>query len=150
MNDPKFPDNCASERRNNYDVTNRINTTDPTTVSGEINRIFVNLYPGKSTSVLNRAFKDLVLLHHGDYPGYRACDTGYHNLQHTLDVTLAMARLMDGYERPPDRGEARGHSPSVSSRPCFTTSATCTVPPILGTRMARNTRSNMLGVAPDF
>ena len=32
------------------------------------------------------------------YPGYRACDTEYHNLQHTLDVTLAMARLMDGYE----------------------------------------------------
>lgn len=108
MNDPKFQGNRPSERRNNYDVTNRINTTDPAAVSGEINRIFVDLYPGESTPVLNRAFKDLVLLHRGDYPGYRACDTGYHNLQHTLDVTLAMARLMDGYERSADRGEALG------------------------------------------
>lgn len=108
MNDPKFQSNRPSERRNNYDVTNRIDTTDPAAVSGEINRIFVDLYPGESTPVLNRAFKDLVLLHHGDYPGYRACDTGYHNLQHTLDVSLAMARLMDGYERSPDRGEALG------------------------------------------
>ena len=27
------------------------------------------------------------------------CDISYHNLQHVMDVTLAMARLMDGYER---------------------------------------------------
>ena len=33
------------ERRNNYDVTNRVNTTDPAAVNGEINRIFVKLYP---------------------------------------------------------------------------------------------------------
>ena len=108
MNDLKFQVNRPSERRNNYDVTNRVNTTDPAAVSGEVNRMFVELYPGESTSVLNRAFKDLVLLHHGDYPGYRACDTGYHNLQHTLEVTLAMARLMDGYERSGDRGDALG------------------------------------------
>jgi hypothetical protein len=108
MNHPKSQATRPSERRNNYDVTNRVNTTDPAAVSGEVNRIFVELYSGASAPVLNRAFKDLVRLHHGDYPGYRACDTGYHNLQHTLDVTLAMARLMDGYERSRDRGEALG------------------------------------------
>lgn len=98
------------ERRNDYDVTNRINTTDPASVNGEINRIFVALYPKASTRVINRSIKDLVRLHLGEYPGYRASDTGYHNLQHTLDVTLAMARLMDGYERSPDRAEALGPS----------------------------------------
>jgi hypothetical protein len=98
------------ERRNDYDVTNRINTTDPASVNGEINRIFVALYPKASTRVINRSIKDLVRLHLGEYPGYRASDTGYHNLQHTLDVTLAMARLMDGYERSPDRGDALGSS----------------------------------------
>ena len=96
------------ERRNDYDVTNLVNTTDPAAVNREVNRIFSKLYPETSTHVLNRAFKDLARLHHGEYPGYRACDTTYHNLQHTLDVTLAMARLMDGYERSPDRVEALG------------------------------------------
>ena len=96
------------ERRNDYDVTNLVNTTDPAAVNREVNRIFAQLYPGSSTHVLNRAFKDLVRLHHGKYPGYRACDTTYHNLQHTLDVTLAMARLMDGYERSPERADALG------------------------------------------
>jgi hypothetical protein len=87
------------ERRNDYDVTNQVNTTDPAAVNSEVNRIFLELYPNASTHVLNRAFRDLGRLHKGEYPGYRACDTGYHNLQHSLDVTLAMARLMDGYER---------------------------------------------------
>lgn len=87
------------ERRNDYDVTNQVNTTDAPAVNTEVNRIFLELYPSASTHVLNRSFRDLGRLHRGEYPGYRACDTGYHNLQHSLDVTLAMARLMDGYER---------------------------------------------------
>lgn len=87
------------ERRNDYDVTNQVNTTDPPSVNAEVNRIFLDLYPNASTHVLNRSFRDLARLHKGEYPGYRASDTGYHNLQHSLDVTLAMARLMNGYER---------------------------------------------------
>ena len=92
-------------RRNDYDVTNRINTTDPASVNGEVNRMFLDLYPKASTHVLNRCFRDLTRLQAGNYPGYHACDTSYHNLQHSLDVTLAMARLMDGYERTQERGE---------------------------------------------
>ncbi|MEQ1880379.1 MAG: HD domain-containing protein [Burkholderiales bacterium] len=86
-------------RRNDFDVTNLINTTDPVSVNEEVNRIYLELYPDASTHVLNRGFRDLSRLQSGDFPGYRACDTSYHNLQHCLDVTLAMARLMDGYER---------------------------------------------------
>jgi len=81
-------------RRNDYDVTNRVNTTDPASVNGEVNRIFFELYPNASTHVINRCFRDLTRLQAGEYPGYHACDTEYHNLQHSLDVTLAMARLM--------------------------------------------------------
>lgn len=96
------------ERRNDYDVTNSVNTTDPVAVNAAVDRIFVGLYPDTSTRVLDRAFRDLARLHHGEYPGYRACDTTYHNLQHTLDVTLAMARLMDGYEGSPERADILG------------------------------------------
>lgn len=95
-------------RRNDYDVTDRVNTTEPAAVNGEVNRIFLELYPNTSTHVLNRCFRDLTRLQMGEYPGYHACDTSYHNLQHSLDVTLAMARLMDGYERTRDRGGELG------------------------------------------
>ncbi|MFN0040129.1 MAG: HD domain-containing protein [Burkholderiales bacterium] len=97
-----------SHRRNDFDVSNRINTTDPVAVNDEVNRIYLDLYPDASTHVLNRGFRDLNRLQNGEFPGYRACDTNYHNLQHSLDVTLAMARLMDGYERTHFRRQALG------------------------------------------
>jgi hypothetical protein len=95
-------------RRSEYDVTNRINTTDPQAVSAEVSRIFMELYPDASGDTLGRAFEDASRLYRGEYHGYRPCDTAYHNLQHTLDVTLAMARLMDGYERSRERAEPIG------------------------------------------
>src|SRR6185436_8982170 len=75
------------ERRNDYDVTNQVNTTNAPAVNTEVNRIFLELYPNASTHVLNRSFRDLGRLHKGDYTGYRPSDTGYHNLQHSLVVT---------------------------------------------------------------
>ena len=86
-------------RRNDFDVTNRIQTTDATAVQREIARLFRLLYAGAAHVVMDRAFVDVAKLYAGSYPGYQACDTSYHNLQHVMDVTLAMARLMDGYER---------------------------------------------------
>ena len=87
-----------SFRRSDFDVTNRINTTDPVCVKLEVGRIYRSLYHVDSKA-LNQAFDDLVRLYFGDYPGYSRCDTQYHDLQHVMDVTLAMARLLDGYER---------------------------------------------------
>ncbi|MBI5211496.1 MAG: hypothetical protein HY927_16100 [Elusimicrobia bacterium] len=43
-----------------------------------------------------KAFKDVKRLFAGRFPGYRACNTMYHDLQHTTDTMLAMARLMHG------------------------------------------------------
>jgi hypothetical protein len=95
-------------RRSEYDVTNQVNTTEPGSVHAEVRRIYLDLYPHAPTDTLRRAFDDCTRLFRGEYPGYRACDTAYHNLQHTLDVSLAMARLMDGYERSRGRGEPIG------------------------------------------
>ncbi len=86
-------------RRNDFDVTNRIQTTDATAVHREIARLFRLLYPGAAHMAMDRAFDDVAKIYVGQYPGYQACDTSYHNLQHVMDVTLAMSRLMDGYER---------------------------------------------------
>ncbi len=88
-----------NNRSNEYDVSLKVKTTDPQTVNDEINSIYLDLYPDASTQKLDQAFHDLTKLYRGEYPGYHPCDTAYHNVQHVLDVTLAMARLINGYER---------------------------------------------------
>ena len=95
-------------RRSEYDVSNRIDTTDPDSVQREVKRIYTELYPRTPTSLIACAFDDCARIYDGADPAYHACDTGYHNLQHTLEVALAMARLMDGYERSAHRLEAIG------------------------------------------
>ena len=97
-------------RRSDFDVTNRINTTDPVCVKLEVVRIFRSLYSRNQAATLNRAFDDMVALYRGHFPGYAKCDTEYHDIQHALEVTLAMARLLDGYER------SRGDGPSINER----------------------------------
>lgn len=97
-------------RRSEFDVTNRINTTDPVCVMLEVVRIYKALYNRAGAPVLVRAFEDSARLYRGEYPGYAACDTQYHDVQHVLDVTLAMARLMDGYER------SRADAPALGER----------------------------------
>jgi hypothetical protein len=62
-------------------------------------RIYRTLYNGTPVPELERAFPDHAALYAGRNPDYLPCDTEYHDLQHVLDVTLAMARLMDGYQR---------------------------------------------------
>jgi len=87
------------ERRNDYDVTNRVNTTDPQDVSQEICRIYQDLYQQSTPQKLDVAFSDLSRLYRGEHAGFHECDTDYHDVQHVLDVTLGMARLMDGCVR---------------------------------------------------
>jgi hypothetical protein len=89
----------VQRRGNEYDVSCRINTTDSVVVNAEVDQIFLDLYPDASTAQIDQAFSDVTQLYRGQYPGFHACDTPYHDAQHVLDVTLAMARLIDGYER---------------------------------------------------
>jgi hypothetical protein len=99
-----------SFRRNEFDVTNRIDMTDPVSVKLEILRIYRTLYGRPDPAPLAQAFDDIVRLYRGEYPGYHKCDTDYHDIQHIMDVSLAMARLLDGYER------SRGEGPSIPER----------------------------------
>jgi hypothetical protein len=86
-------------RRARYDVTNRIDTTDLTAVSFEVARIYERIYRREFPSGVLRVFADVGRLYRGEFPGYHACETDYHDVQHILEVTLAMARLMDGCVR---------------------------------------------------
>lgn len=46
---------------------------------------------------LSNIFYDIYRLFRGEYAGYRACYTEYHNCQHTTDTFIALARLAHGY-----------------------------------------------------
>ena len=93
------PGNWMSEFGNDLDVSRTIRTTDVTQINAEVDRIFLNLYPDGRTEALDVAFSDAKTMYDGAAPGFFACDTAYHDIQHVLEVTLAMARLIDGYER---------------------------------------------------
>ena len=95
-------------RRNNFDVTNTVNVTDPISVGDAIVKIFLDLFPGANSDRLRHAINHVSLLYRGEHPDYAACDTGYHDLQHILDVSLAGARLLDGYERSQKKDNTLG------------------------------------------
>jgi hypothetical protein len=86
-------------RLNQNDVTNRVNVEDPVRVHDVVLTLYAARYPGADLAPLERAFADFKALFEGSYPGYLACDTLYHDMRHTLDMTLALARLVDGHDR---------------------------------------------------
>ena len=113
---PRRRGSAPTTRRSEYDVSDQIDTTDHTAVNREIRSIFHDLYPAASPDLVSRAVADVATLYRGEWPAYHACDTTYHNLQHVLEVTLAMARLIDGHERSRQRSDAASCS-SASMRP---------------------------------
>jgi hypothetical protein len=80
------------------DVSNTVDVTDPAAVTVAMRAILQARYPREDFSPVDVLVADLTRLYRGEMQGFNACDIGYHNLQHVLDVTLAMARLIDGYE----------------------------------------------------
>ncbi|MDP6993359.1 MAG: hypothetical protein QGF87_03290 [Woeseiaceae bacterium] len=98
----------SQDRRNDFDVTNTVQVSDPVAVRNAVAELFTETFPGASFDKLWLAFYDFARLFTGQYPGYLGCDTTYHDMQHTLDMTLALARLIAGYEQTVDPAERLG------------------------------------------
>ena len=120
---PEEKEYCPQDRRNDYDVTNTVQVSNPavgatlcTSCSGSLSRCLFR-------QALARLLRFRAPVHR-PYPGYNGCDTTYHDVQHTLDMTLALARLVAGYERSVEhRQNAWAHDVHrwrLSPR-CFTT-----------------------------
>lgn len=97
-----------SKRHSQYDVSNTIDVSNSQAVCDAVCDIFHSCYLATSDKVIRRAFEDFDSLFEGHYSGFNACDTYYHDKQHTLDMTLALARLIDGHERQSDRHHTFG------------------------------------------
>jgi hypothetical protein len=86
-------------RRNDYDVTNTVQVSSTAATTAAVRELFTAAWPAEPFDKVATAFEDFEKLFTGSMPGYHGVDTLYHDRQHSLDMTLAMARLMVGYER---------------------------------------------------
>jgi hypothetical protein len=86
-------------RRSNYDVTDTVQVSSPEAVRAAVRELYATTWPGAELQVLGHAVDDFARLFTGTMPGYVGVDTVYHDMQHSLDVVLATARLLAGYER---------------------------------------------------
>ncbi len=71
----------------------------PAAVLEAVEALYRPLWPKLEFAPLERAFEHFERLFAGQVPGYFGVDTVYHDRQHTLDITLALARLIVGHER---------------------------------------------------
>jgi hypothetical protein len=69
----------------------------PSAAFEEVKNIFIQHYPIAGFYDVRAAFEDFNDLYEGKYPGYRACNTKFHDKIHTTDALVAIARLIDGY-----------------------------------------------------
>lgn len=95
-------------RRSDFDVTNTVQVSSPQAVLAAVESLYRPTWPGLSLEPLGKAFAHFERLFAGEVPGWHGVDTVYHDRQHTLDITLALARLLVGYERQQPEAERLG------------------------------------------
>jgi hypothetical protein len=102
-----------SVRRSDFDVTNTVQVSSPTAVLDAVEALYRPLWPELKFHALTQAFEHFERLFAGEVPGYFGVDTVYHDRQHTLDITLALARLIVGHERMQPEAERLGSERAV-------------------------------------
>ena len=83
-------------RMNRRRITDLFQIDSSVTLWGEVIEILRLISPGFQTDSIYRIFQSANDLYHGNFPGYRACNTGYHDFNHATAAFLAMARLIHG------------------------------------------------------
>lgn len=77
-------------------LSDLVKTDSPKHVYEEIQYILGRIASDFDTTLLKAAYSKVIDLYEGRFPGYQACNTEYHDLRHTTDTILAMARLIHG------------------------------------------------------
>ena len=111
-----------SARRNDFDVTNTVQVSSTQAVQAAVEALVRPTWPDAPHGELAQAFEHFEQVFAGKFPGYFGVDTVYHDRQHTLDITLALARMLVGYERqvePQLRFGGERASASVMSSVCW-------------------------------
>src|SRR5580765_5044239 len=74
-------------------------TNDPSAVEAEVQTAYREMFPGGDPDFVPRVFGWAIECFTGHYADYQAVDAHYHDLEHTLQGTLCMARLLHGRQR---------------------------------------------------
>ena len=78
------------------EIANLFGNNDPDIVWGKATDIIRNISPNYDFTLIHAVFNDVVHLFRGEYPGYCAIKTLYHDISHTLEVLMCGVRLMHG------------------------------------------------------
>jgi hypothetical protein len=73
-----------------------VDTRDLAAVQREVESIFASFFPEADGRFIPRAFGWAEQFFSGKYAGYQAIDARYHDLEHTMQGTLCLARLLRG------------------------------------------------------
>jgi len=95
-NDPLSERLSSLEMNKSVKLYDLLDSQDVDAVFAEIRHIMRLSGAEAIESPFSNVYQDVLCLFRGDYPGYQASNTKYHNLEHTLMVTLATARLIHG------------------------------------------------------
>lgn len=76
-----------------YELTD---THSPAETLAEIKNILLLIDPAPEPSPIEKIYADIIRLFNGEFQGYRASTTKYHNLEHTCSTALATARIIHG------------------------------------------------------
>jgi hypothetical protein len=105
MNDPVQP----VERRSQLDPAGEVDLGNLGAVETAVRAILDRKYAGKyDLALLSSSMADVIRAYRGDYPGLLRSDTLYHDLRHSLETGLTMARLLDGYAASHPPGSPAG------------------------------------------
>jgi hypothetical protein len=88
----------SADRRSQFDPTGEVDLENPQAVESAVRGILDRSYAGDyDAALLGAAMTHAYRAYRGEYPGLLRCDTLYHDLRHSLEAALTMARLLDGY-----------------------------------------------------
>jgi len=77
-------------------ITDLFQTDSSEILCSEVIEILRLISPAFQIDSIRNVFNSVNDLYHGNFNGYRACNTGYHDFSHVSAVFLAMARLING------------------------------------------------------
>ena len=86
----------GNSRLNDFDVTGTVQVSSTAAVREAVEDLCQATWQDFPFEPVTRAFDQFERMFAGEVDGYYGVDTVYHDRQHTLDVTLALARLMAG------------------------------------------------------
>jgi hypothetical protein len=86
-----------------------IDTREPSQVAAEVQEAYLEMFPQGDREFMPMIFQWAVAWFDGKYLDYQAIDAHYHDLEHTLQGMLCMARLLRGRQ-------AQGQEPKLTQR----------------------------------